>query len=269
MPIVVKERFLSPTNIVRAGGQSGSEKLFTVRGTSDFNDAFDALLAFAPADHDGYPLLVPRLERTGEDSWFGNITYGPRQGARAEVGDSTYEFDTTGGTQRIFQSIATVDAQGISPSSTVPDFQRAIGVTNDSVEGVDITVPVYGFSERRWMDASTVNTAYRLALADLTGKVNNATFRDFAAGEVLFLGARGAQRGIGGDWELSFSFARSPNVTGLEIGDLEPVNKGGWEYLWVLYDEIEDTSAKRLVKRPGFVYVEQVYTAGDFSVLGL
>lgn len=129
-------------------------------------------------------------------------------------------------------------------------------------------VPVYNFSETHYIDAALMTGAYKAALFFLTGAVNNAPFRGFAAGEVLFLGASGSKRGQD-DWEIRFRFAASPNVTGLVVGSITGINKRGWEYLWGRYADAEDTAAKALVKRPVAAYVEQVYPYGDFSGLGI
>ena len=53
------------------------------------------------------------------------------------------------------------------------------------------------------------------------------------------------------------------------IGDITVPAKGGWEYLWVLYEDQEDATAKRIVKRPIAAYVEQVRESGNFSLLGI
>jgi hypothetical protein len=137
-----------------------------------------------------------------------------------------------------------------------------------SVEGVDITVPVYHFSETHYLDDAVVTEPYKGTLFSLTGKVNSGAFRGFAAGECLFLGAAGTKRGQG-DWEITFRFAASPNVTGLTIGDITGIAKKGWEYLWVRYADAEDAAAKALVKKPVAVYIEKVYEEGDFSLLGI
>jgi hypothetical protein len=59
--------------------------------------------------------------------------------------DSSLDVDVAkqmadGGTQHITQSLATI--QKYAAAGTAPDFGGAIGVTHDSVEGVDITVPM-------------------------------------------------------------------------------------------------------------------------------
>ena len=95
----------------------------------------------------------------------------------------------------------------------------------------------------------------------------SASFKGMAAGECLFLGAAGSQRGSGEDWEINFRFAGSPNRTGITIGTITGIAKKGWEYLWVEYEAEEDSSANRIVKRPVAAHVEKVYEEGDFSIL--
>ena len=64
----------------------------------------------------------------------------------AETGESSSSFDTSGGTQHITQALATVSRYA-PPGKTGPDFSRAVGVTHENVEAVDITVLVYSFAE--------------------------------------------------------------------------------------------------------------------------
>ena len=248
------------------GDDSESVELkFVIQGTDNDIAARAALLAAAPVLYANLVRQSAQLNPTGYMLWEGIVRYGRRK--PPETGDSSYQFDTGGGTQHITQSLQTVGRYAPS-GKTAPDFQGAIGVTHDNVEGVDITVPVYNFSETHYIASSLVTGAYKATLFYLTGKVNNAAFRGFAAGEVLFLGASGSKRGEE-DWEITFKFAASPNVTNLTIGEITGVSKKGWEYLWVRYADDEDTAAKVLVKKPIAVYVEQVYPYGNFSGLGI
>ena len=134
------------------------------------------------------------------------------------------------------------------------------------MEGTDVTIPVYSFTETHYIPIALVTGAYKATLFGLTGRTNNAGFKGFAIGEVLFLGASGSQRGED-DWEITFRFAASPNVTGLTIGDINGIDKKGWEYIWVRYADAEDQ--KVLVKQPIAVYVEKVYEEGNFAGLGI
>ena len=61
----------------------------------------------------------------------------------------------------------------------------------------------------------------------------------------------------------------SKNEQNLTIGEFTDISKEGWQYLWVLYNTVEDAGAKALVKRPQAVYVEDIYAKDDFSQLGI
>ena len=80
------------------------------------------------------------------------------------------------------------------------------------------------------------------------------------------MGASGSQKG-NDDWEITFKFAASPNVTGITKGDIDGIDKKGWEYLWVQFADSE--SSNKLIKVPSAVFVERVYDSSDFSLLGI
>jgi hypothetical protein len=199
-------------------------------------------------------------ERRAENIWFGMVTYV----SSAEEDGYRYSFSTTGGTARITQSLATVGAYAVS--GTAPNFGGAIGVSKDKVEGCDIVVPVFTWKEtHRILNASLTDSA-KIALANLTGTVNSDSFRGFSPGEVRFDGVDGSR--IDATYSaVDFVFSASPNATGLVVGAMSGIEKKGWEYLWVLYEET--TSQNRLVKIPVACYVEQVYRYTAFSGLGL
>ena len=268
MAITVAEQFGR-----RLSGDRG-ELGYLITGTTDAGEARTALLEAAPTAHGGLPRVdgevdeMPGLQQRG-GAFLGRVSYGYGSGsAPPEPEDSTFSFDTGGGTQHITQSLATIGKYA-PPDQTAPDFQGAIGVTKDGVQGVDITVPVYQWSETHYFTASQVTEAYKAKLSRLTGSANNATFKGFQAGEVLFLGARGSRPGDDPAdlWQIAFSFAASKNATGLTVGPITGINKKGWEYLWVLYREAEDEDAKALVQRPIAAYVEQVLLLDTFADL--
>ncbi|MFH1419471.1 MAG: hypothetical protein ABII12_14440 [Planctomycetota bacterium] len=244
---------------------------YIVDGTASDTAAKSALLAAAPSTYEDLdrdectlePIFVDTA--TGRGKWDCSVRYVTN--APPEVGESSFSFDTGGGTQHVTQSISTTNKYAPA-GKTAPDFKWAVGVTHDNVEGVDITVPVYSFSETHYLADATVTEAYRGTLFNLTGKTNNASFKGLAAGECLFLGASGSKRGVD-DWEISFRFAASPNRTGLTVGDITSIAKKGWEYMWVRYADAEDVTAKAIVKKPIAVYIEKVYDEGSFSELGI
>ena len=181
-----------------------------------------------------------------------------------ELRESIYTFDTGGGSQHVTQSIRTRGRYAPS-GQTAPDYQGAIGVTGSGVEGVDIQVPAYHFTETHFMTDAQVTPVYKLSIFATTGCVNDDWFRGFAPGELLFLGASGAKRGKE-QWEMTFRFSALPNQSNIAIGSITDITKYGWDYLWVQYEDDVDEGAAKLIKKPTAVYVEQVFPAALFSI---
>ena len=256
----------SATEGVDSNAQTTLE--YIVRGTDDDSAVHAIVQATIPAFYRGLsyqsysidPVHVDQSDAIG--FWDISAQYGVK-----DPNESTYAFDTGGGTQHITQSLVT-KGRYPAPGFVAPDFGGAIGVTHEDVEGVDITVPIYNFSETHYIDDALVTNDYKGTLFFLTGKTNDAPFRNFAVGEVLFLGAAGTKRGRE-DWEITFKFAASPNVVNLQIGPITIAFKGGWDLLWVRYTDVEDKAARMLVKRPVAAYVEQVYKEGDYLAMGI
>jgi len=209
---------------------------------------------------------VAITERLGDSSWRGVVKWGKFE--TKEAGDSSFSFDTGGGTGHKSNSIATLSRTAAPGVPAAPNFQNAIGVTDSSVEGVDVTIPAYSFEETHFVDAAFVTAAYKATLFSLTGVVNNATFKGFAAGECLFKGASGSLNDWT-TWEITFKFSSQPNASSFAVGPITIPLKRGWDYLWVRYRETEDAAAGHLAKRPIAAYVEQVYPMGNLGLLGI
>lgn len=237
------------------------ELVYNIHGTEDETAVQTLLLATAPASYLGLLLDSVQADPIGGGNWKGYARYVQL------ANENEYTFDTGGGSQRVTQSLATINAY--APAGfTAPDFAGAIGVSDDRVEGVEIPSPQFNFTETHLFADALVDAAYKLDLFNLTGRMNDDTFKGLAAGECLFLGASGSKRGID-QWSITFRFSCSPNVTGLTIGDITDIDKLGWDYLWVRYADFADNTAHALVKRPVAVYVERVIQPGDFSLLGI
>lgn len=269
MPLTLTEKLDSRK--WNTGDNASVEMLYILTGTSDDVTAKNLISSSTPTSHNGLTRQSIQIEpewvdsTAGDGRWLATVRYGVKP--PAEVGESSFAFDTSGGTQHVTQSIATVNRYA-APGKTAPDFGGAIGVTHDNVEGVDINVPVYAFSETHYLADSFVTPTYRGTLFSLTGKVNNGSFNGCAAGECLFLGASGSKRGTD-DWEITYRFAASPNRTGISVGGIGGISKKGWEYMWVRYADSEDAAAKAIVKKPVAVYIDRVYEEGKFALLGI
>ena len=280
MPLTLTEKLDSRKWTIGDDGNDSVEMVYCLEGTADDLTARLLFKTSTAATYNGLSRQTINMDPdpewidtvTGQGRWIATVRYGikpPR-----EIGESTFSFDTTGGTQHLTQSLATVNKY--APAGKVaPDFKSAVGITQDSVEGVDITVPVFNFTIKRRIAIADWSAVYVGALYALTGKVNSGNFSVtirgnthlFAPGEVLFLGASGDESNASEFVEVSCRFAASPNRTGLTIGDITGIAKKGWEYLWVRYADAEDATAKAIVKKPVAAYVEKVYEDGDFIIL--
>lgn len=274
--------------IVRKGRKASSsyQKSYKIFGTADDTEVHTEVSAaiFSSARYWQYP-GIPGMQLMaesysvsylGDNAWQVTISYA-KDGA--EDGTSPLKrarsFDTTGGTQHITQACSvgsggTLDFEKRYPSSAT-NMSGAIGVDANGVNGVDIVMPQLQWQEQYDVPNAYVTAAYVRGVAGITGTTNNASFRGFEAGEVLFLGCSGSQEWDDekgkGPWSLSYRFVASKNVTDQTIGSITGIEKKGHEYLWVRYEDA--VSGSSLLKQPKAVYVSKVYKDSDFSLLGL
>jgi len=225
------------------------------------------------------------LEYLGDKAWQLEVSYVSDGGEDDQQRDPlkrSRSFDTGGATQHITQAISSDgfpdgEQRFHEGSPAAPNMRGAIGVDGDSVQGVDIIVPQLTWTETFDVPAQYVSTAYIKNLSTLTGTVNDADFRGFAAGEVLFLGASGSQqwdeeKGFG-PWSLSYKFVASANqgegktFPAITMGTIQGIEKDGHDYLWVKYED--SLSQNSVLKLPKAVYVNRVYRRTDFSQLGI
>jgi len=221
-------------------------------------------------------IAVPDSNPTMPLLFEGTVTYEPFDWSIPATGAEEFRGQTGGATQHITQSIQTRNAGAIS-GRTAPNYDRAIGVTSDSVEGVDIYVSQVDFTVTKYF--ASVTNDYFYLLRTLTGKVNLAAFTpasdgpEFAAGELLLVNVEWYKR-KNEDWQFVFHYQAGENVKQVVIGDSSIVIGNGsavvkyaWDYVWTRYEDMEDSSAKKIVKKPLAAYVEQVYTALSWTNL--
>ncbi len=271
MGVTVSEKLISPH--VVAGTTPSAEVMFTAQcdhlDDSIYETVYAAVLAASDAEYDvfgGGILYIPRenvdLRPVGWLLWEATVSYGVVQ----TTNDSSFSFDTTGGQTQVFTSLDTVQSY---PEGDAPDCKGSIGSTETGVEGTEKIVPAFRYQETHYLSDSEVSYTYMETLTNMTGTVNDDTFRAFAAGSCLFFGASGTKRGYG-DWEVTFTFLCSRNATNLAVGpDFTGIEKKGWEYLWVRYNEEEIVHGddKFTIMVPKHVYVEQIYETTDFADL--
>jgi hypothetical protein len=267
MAATLHELFAGRTETL--GDKPKAELAYVVLGAADEDEVRALAISQIPADYQGlYRKTVTLDERLNASTWKVVAVFEAPEPPQQDNPESTFAFDTGGGTQHITQSLQTIGRYGPSASA---ELGGAIGYDGQNVAGVDITIPIYQFSETHYLAPGVVTQGYKLTLMALTGAVNSAPFRGFQAGEVLFMGASGTRRGVDPDdrWEIAYKFAASPNQSNLAVGSITGIQKRGWDYLWVQYGDDVDATAKVLIKKPIAVYVEQVYAFASFAGLGI
>lgn len=260
---------------VRSNTNSSMQLLYTVKGTASAKEVADYVEANAPDSEEDLIRGNIQVDPVHVDTdnldkclWKATVNYVPETSPQAAAGTpASFSFDMGGGTRHIVASLETVGAYPAG-TATVGDNGKLIGVSDNGVEGVDIEVPVYTFSETHYLDDSVVTDAYKGKLYALTGKTNHDAFKGCQPYECLFLGASGSKRG-GERWEITFKFAASPNDANLTVGDITGIVKKGWDYLWVRYKPVKLAGLKAIGQVPAAVYVEQVRKDGNFADLGI
>jgi hypothetical protein len=248
---------------------------YWVEGASDDIDALQAVDAVAPVTYDGLTKDNFRYtEQRWPDLWEVEVSYTKKTRQPPETGAVEYAFEIGVSNQKIYTAYEQTTYK--DPAQPNKDFYKAINVDRDrNVQGVDVQIPVSTFTISYYPAAAIVTSDYQKAVRYLVGKVNAATadpypgfpnFYGHAPGELLFTGCSGRARNVT-DWELTFSFAVSPNRTNVTIGAITPFNIKGWQVLWVEYEQ--EPQAGRFTPKPIYANVADVYESGDFTVLGI
>jgi hypothetical protein len=246
-----------------------AEVPYFVFSCTDEQEALTTTIATAPTTFEGLPYDACDIsERINTTTWKTTVTYkskNPSGGSGSTLPLPTFSFDITAGTEHRTLSKDTVYSAGF----TGPDYGCGVGFDGEKFEGYDVFVPKHTFSETHYYSPDDVTFTFHANLAALACTVNNAEFRDFAAGEVLFMNATGNRRGTTADdlWEVSYNFAVSKNRTNVVVGSFTIPTVKGWEYVWARYKKFIDTA--RVVATPYEVLVEQIYDYTDFGLLDL
>jgi hypothetical protein len=257
------------TESAQVGETSKAEVGVEVLDAADLFSAVNAAIAAAPSTFCGLVLVDHSLQLAGlapQSRYSGKLVYGERK--RKNAGEFEYEFKTSGGTQKVIVSkatVATYPADGI----IAPDTNQVIGA---NAEGVDIHVPVFEWSETWYYPWSIVNDAFVETLHVLTANVNSVPFKiapgatqTAPAGEVLFLGTEGKVRVDTVDWAITYHFARSRNAQNIVTGPVTVTTKKGWHYAW--YNTIQVVADNHTVIKADYAKVEKVYDEGDLNDL--
>lgn len=269
---------------------------FLISGMESYTAAEAKAQAIAPLIYDGHRRGNVTCTPVGGGYYQVSVNYA-NEGVNAyeawgilnpddvRVIPSGISVDTTGGTEHVTQSLYTSGYQVDGPDA--PDSYGAINVSGNQVNGVTKTVPAFNFSET-WMipawyllvgkaDAAGASNddgespgptiPFAQKLRELTGTTNKDKWRIFQKGEVLFLGARYDVSRASTMVPVTYSFSVKPTRTDFDVGDIKVYFCRGWDNLNIQYEDVSEGNVA--VKKPKYVYVDQIYEDANFAELGI
>jgi len=261
-----------------------------VSGKPGYLEAEEWGLAKAPEYFQGHRRKTLSCRPLGSQWWEIEAAY-TNQAIQADGGDDkqpdnnsgggdpvahTVAFDTTGATEHITAALNLSGAaafgnmgEEVYASSTDERIyhQGAINVSGGTVNGVDITVPQFQFTETWVMPAAWILDSYVANLYRLTGTINQSQFRIFTQGECLFLGARCEMQRGATLASLTYQFSARPTRRNFLVGDILVGQKRGWDYMWIRYGSTVTNGYS--IQTPLSVHVNQIYELGEFSRLSI
>lgn len=228
--------------------------------------------------------LSVRSTKDGRN-WFGEVHYQLAGGGAATEVDSEedeyeFSFQTSEGNQTIKRAKELRNRAPVGIDLPAPET-ILIGVTDDEVEGVEIGVSLFSWTETHVKPMSALTDAYTQILEDLTWTMNDDVFRGRKKGEVLLKSVRGRRARGESNCALTFEFLRRKNqitIDGVEEFDrvaltIEGTEENpaayGHDYVWVRHSPFKDPDTKTLVQYPRFLYVDRVYNFSDYGLLGI
>lgn len=183
------------------------------------------------------------------------------------------------------------------PSFYVVGEPAPIGLDSEgNIEGTEVFQRDFTFQITQYFTPARLTYKYLRRLYKMAGTYNDKKFFGFPPGSVLFKGGT-TQGDMYSSVPVTFDFAVRPNFTfrqvadtvlaavGVEydpadpsktadkIGDInfpEDLNVySGWDYVEYIWNDVPDTNAKMVLKRPDFRLVHKMYESSDFDKLQL
>jgi len=243
--------------------------------STDHAAVYVATLIVAPPSFEGYRRQKVRCEPQTGGVWMCTVEYGfsaetqtedpepPETPDESKPLGPDYAIDITAAQVHINQSKQTISRTSYSPNNP-PNYQGAINVTRDRVEGTDVFAPKFEFTIT--VQRYPVLLPYLRLIRSLVATTNKNKWRGFEAGELIYLGMTGTCK-PGEVWSLTHKFAVGTNLADFDVGQITVPSKKAWQFLWVTYTDAVDQAL--LVQKPYAAYVERVYDESDFNLIGI
>jgi hypothetical protein len=248
-------------------GDTGTQYFMWLGDSEDDAAAYAGISANLPSTFLSTPLAEWRSDYVGYKAWMVMASYSLVP--PLAIGTTIWETDQTGGSERIYQSFKQTGQQRTKTGDPLINFNGAIGVSEDKVEGCEIDGSEEKWTAKRRYVVGDFATNYIDSLRGLRRRVNAAVFTftwqgktyTYQIGEARFVGFH-ATEVSSTRVEIDHYFAMGKDVTGVALQGFDAtVSKKAWDYAWVAFKK---SGNKHL---PVQYNTEQVYLTGDFSIL--
>lgn len=152
------------------------------------------------------------------------------------------------------------------------DVGTAIGVHEDQVDGADVYRPTGTLRITKRFDSTEITSSFKRTLIDASATTNASAWKDWNAGEVLFLGADLAPSGPTEHRVVyNFQFARKRPSQMIRLWTYETVTiePGPWDHVWMRHRQFlvggdHGEYKKTMIES---VHVAQIYDPFEFRYL--
>lgn len=245
---------------------------YVLSGPLSDRDARANVELAAPPTYDELLRQTIKLDPIAPGLWKATVHYGPKDDQDSieppELNDVEFTLNLTAGNNlRVTVSKRTEKY----PPDEAPNREGSINVDKDGhPQGVDVPQGSTTYSETHYLPAARITKQFVADVDSVKFHTNDAPFRIWEKGEVLFTGASfgTTKKSMA---TATFEFEISKNANDLNIGPISGVKKGGHEYLEVTFEdeEVDEGGTKYLIARPKFVYVHKLFDEEDFAKLGI
>jgi hypothetical protein len=187
--------------------------------------------------------------------------------------ESTVSFDCGTGTRHVTNAIRQWELWR-KPNTSIPSPGTFIGWNGKTGPDMQVTGADVPFAQPREtytkkMRLSQLTTSFKRRVASIVGCVNNAKWKGWEKGEVMFLGCSFSGTSSE-EITVTFNFAIQTNETATIADGVPPIRKEGYIYVWTMSETAKSTpSSGSPDMKVKAVYAAQVAQYADFASLGL
>jgi hypothetical protein len=161
---------------------------------------------------------------------------------------------------------------GIDDPGSIPFLApltgRAIGVTDDGIEGTEVLTGGLQLDITVFYFPTTVTFDFIRVLSGIQRTVNDAEFLTFEIGEALLTNVSGGGT-VGEIVPITFNFDMKPNITDKDDSPFTDLTMEGHDVLDYRYEKQLDDNTEQILLHPRWRYTHRVYEKSDFSLLGI